>query len=134
MAYRCQRCTGHQRRQQKQTDHQHHQELEKAVLDRLEDTVARLRLDAPDGVQVALQLGEDAGGADQQHDNAEDRGPGAKGRSLGVGQHRLNGAGAGRADEIFDLIDDLPLGCLPPNSSPARAVTTTSTGASDSSV
>ena len=62
----------------------------------------------PDRIQRILQLDNDAYGGKQQRTGAEQSSHKARSGSAGIDQHRLDGFGAGFAQQVFDGHRDLP--------------------------
>jgi len=62
----------------------------------------------PDRIQRILQLDDDAYGGKQECPGAEQRSQNARSGPAGIDQHRLDGIGAGFAQQVFDGHRDLP--------------------------
>ena len=94
-----------QRREQEKTDDQDHREREQSIAQGGDDAQARRRRDAPDGVQRVLQFDEHARGAEHQQGDTDDRDQ--RSAAARVLEHRLDGRGRRRPDDLAELPDHL---------------------------
>src|SRR5690606_22635968 len=87
-----------ERHHQEEADHEDHGEGKEAAADDVPDSGAGSRGNAEDGVEGILQFSEDAGGANEENDAADDDHEGASLGSGGVGKHFFNAAGGAATD------------------------------------
>ena len=104
---------GHLREHQEETDRHHHAEGEQSLVHQRAQHPTRARLDLPDVVQGALQLGEGGGGAEQHGEDADELRHDSLLRPAGALQHLLDdprrGAAGGAAHFGVDALPHHPL-------------------------